>query len=53
MSGGGLTYFVFLMISSAVVINSFALLVTYVCSQRSRAMIRPTFYVRSKPVDFE
>ena len=45
MSGGGVTYFLFMLVSSGSFLNSVVLTSSYVLSPRSRTMIRPTMFV--------
>ena len=45
MSGGGMTYFIFMTTSSGCLLNSLVLIASYVLSPRTRALIRPTIFV--------
>ena len=45
MSGGGMTYFIFMTTSSGCLLNSLVLIASYVLSPRTIALIRPTLFV--------
>jgi hypothetical protein len=49
MSGGGLTYFLFMTVSSGSMLNSLVLTASYILSSRTRAMIRPSLFVSHFP----
>jgi hypothetical protein len=45
MSGGGVTYFLFMTVSSGCLLNSLVLTASYILSPRAKTMIRPTIFV--------